>query len=74
VSARIEEIRQENRSGDVSYQDIEWLCSVADAASIVIEKAGLHGHSDDEAYWRTKQPYWISALRRALRRNSAETA
>ena len=32
MSARIEEIRQENRSGDVSYADIEWLCQVAEAA------------------------------------------
>jgi hypothetical protein len=38
MSARIEEIRQENRSGDVSYRDIEWLCSVAEAAEALIER------------------------------------
>ena len=31
-SGRIAEIRQENRGGDVSARDIEWLCRIAEAA------------------------------------------
>lgn len=27
IGARVAEIRQENRGGDVSFRDIEWLCN-----------------------------------------------
>lgn len=30
TTTRIAEIRQENRGGDVSYRDIEWLCSTVE--------------------------------------------
>jgi hypothetical protein len=32
VPTKLAEIRQENRGGDVSAKDIEWLCDVAAAA------------------------------------------
>jgi hypothetical protein len=45
VSARIEEIRQENRSGDVSFRDIEWLCERAEQADrLEWELVGIEEH------------------------------
>jgi len=33
VAVRVAEIRSENHQGDVSANDIEWLCGVASAAA-----------------------------------------
>jgi hypothetical protein len=66
MSARIEELRQENRGGDVSSRDIEWLCSVADAAEYLldwIERQGPAPFSTVDHNFRAR----VVALRRAVR-------
>lgn len=42
MSERIEEIRQENRSGDVSYRDVAWLCRVAEIAERIVRQPWNH--------------------------------
>ena len=57
MSERVAEIRQENRGGDVSYHDIEWLCLTVDRLEQALR----------DLYARPTSPTALAFARLALR-------